>query len=431
MTTSKNGSATLQDQPFVRKREINRIKKPLITDKVGSNQMTQTVSLGTFAEDIFDTLHIPVEIQRREAWKAPRKRSYICSLFAGVATTDLTVVDMEKCLAYVTATGDDASADYFRSIINTQNKPNILLDGGNRSKTIIQFMRDELSYTGDIVYKDDETGEYDTQYVINKKYSKLPESTREYFANKAAMSIKHITKSNQQNLHLMFKAMNQVVALNYQELRNATLSPIADCVRESVKYDLSCNDDFSLLTTIPTIKDHDRMKDDEFIAHLYTWERNGTATSLKYDVIDDLYDSHLTDAEAEVLKDGVDDKMDILREVFSNVSVKERKRSKVYGFLIFLDILEELHGIPKNYNLNNLYDHFTAMDEYLLKDARRRVLEEEVEEKKTYLYTRREMVRQETLKEWKASLLKAVTSPADPSSYALLKQLKKLSKKSA
>ena len=40
-------------------------------------------------------------------------------------------------------------------------------------------------------------------------------------------------------------------------------------------------------------------------------------------------------------------------------------------------------ALPKiSYNLNNLYDHFTAMDEYLLKDARRRVLEEEVEEKK-------------------------------------------------
>ena len=214
MTSSKNRSVTLEDQPFVRKREINRIKKPLITDKVGSNKKTQTVSLGTFAEDIYDTLHIPVEIQRREAWKAPRKRAYICSLFAGVATTDLTVVDMEKCLAYVIAVNDDASADYFSSIINTDAEK-ILLDGGNRARTIIQFMRDELSYTGDIVYKDDETGEYDTQYVINKKYSKLPESTREYFANKAAMSIKHITKSNQQNLHLMFKAMNQVVKKCY------------------------------------------------------------------------------------------------------------------------------------------------------------------------------------------------------------------------
>jgi len=409
------------------KREINRIKKPLIIDKIGSNQMTQCVNLQTFFDDIYDTLHIPEEIQRREAWKDPRKRAYICSLFAGVATTDLTVVDMEKCLAYVKGSGDDVSIDYFNSIIKG-GASKILLDGGNRSRAIMRFMKGELQYTGDIVYKVDETGEYDTQYVVNKKYSELPESARAYFSNRAAMSIKHITKSNLQNLHLMFKSMNQVVALNYQELRNATKCPVADKVRDSVSYDRSCG--FSLLKTIPTIKDHERMKDDEFIAHLYTWESNGTATSLKFDVVDDLYDSCLSDVEANTLKDGVDIKMEILREVFDKEKTKERKRSKVYGFLIFMDILEEEYGIPYNYNYSDLYTHFTGMDEQLIRRARMQVLEG-MEERKTYLYTRREMVREDVLKEWKKCLYEALTDPADPTSYALIKKLNKLNKKSA
>ena len=402
-----------------KEKRVNVIKEPLIIDQTGKNRIYKSLSIGQFVEDYFPKLHLPEDIQRREGWSPDRKRSYICSLFAGTASTDLTVVDIQSCKNYTDQTGDVDSSAYFEEIQQKAGiDAEILLDGGHRSRTICGFIEGKIPYTGDVVYQDEE-GNFRTQYVRNKKFSNLPQSSQEFFKNKSMISVKQITKSNQQNLHLMFKTMNMISALNHQELRNATMCPLADSVRDTSKQDRSYanNGGFSILKSIPTINNHHRMKDDEFVAQLYTWEQNGVGSDLSHEKTDELYDAALSVDEVNELSSGVQNKMELLRDVLGEQSNKKKTRPKTFGFLIYLSILEERFGIMTDEiaaDLDvayDLFDEFHRSDEKLMKKARRDLAEDLLlSESDTYLYTRRQVCHPKTLKLWKSKLEKEIST---------------------
>lgn len=220
--------------------------------------------------------------QRRVVWERDNVNKYFESLTKDWALQSIVQADVEACLEFSVELGNDISESYFRDILS-QGYKFISLDGQNRTKSIINVLSNNHTLSG--IYKDADGELVNVQNVFFKD---LPPRLKDHLNSGCSLTVHHVTEATKDDLSLIFRALNDGMPLNNQELRQANKTPIADWVRQmSARY--------STAMARITREDHiSRMADDENIAKLalcLVTDKNWELSSRK---IDEWYTQGLT-----------------------------------------------------------------------------------------------------------------------------------------
>lgn len=172
---------------------------------------------------------LDLSFQSEARWDAKQKSEYITSLIKGMAPSRIIIANIESCLEE--SVEDSLCYNYFTDWLN-RGKEGISIDGNNRTITIDEYLNDKVSI---------EHGEYNLPsgtIVVNEKndhFNTHPKLLKEHITNNIHISICEYVKASRSDLSELFKNINNGVPLNPQELRNATLVPFAEEVRNLAK----------------------------------------------------------------------------------------------------------------------------------------------------------------------------------------------------
>jgi 5-methylcytosine-specific restriction endonuclease McrA len=172
---------------------------------------------------------LDLSFQSEARWDPKQKSDFITSLIKGMAPSRIIIANIESCLEE--STEDSLCYNYFTDWLN-RGKEGISIDGNNRTITIDEYLNDKVAIehgeynlsTGTVVIKED-----------NDRFNTHPKLLKEHINNNIRISICEYVKSTRSDLSELFKNINNGVPLNAQELRNATLVPFAEEVRNLAK----------------------------------------------------------------------------------------------------------------------------------------------------------------------------------------------------
>jgi 5-methylcytosine-specific restriction endonuclease McrA len=172
---------------------------------------------------------LDLSFQSEARWDPKQKSDFITSLIKGMAPSRIIIANIESCLEE--SVEDSLCYNYFTDWLN-RGKDGISIDGNNRTITIDEYLNDKVAI---------QHGEYNLPIgaiIVNEKNDRFnthPKLLKEHINNNIRISICEYTKASRADLSELFKNINNGVALNPQELRNATLVPFADEVRKLAK----------------------------------------------------------------------------------------------------------------------------------------------------------------------------------------------------
>lgn len=187
--------------------------------KLSSDKMT------TFKKKV----GLDLSFQSEARWPDQQKSQYITSLIMGMAPSKIIVADIESCMESVIEDSEDYT--FFSNWLN-EGKDYISIDGNNRTITIDEYLNGKVSVLH---------GEYKLPVgavVIgahNDNYYTHPKLLKEHIVNNINVSVCEYTTASLSDLSDLFISINNGVALNPQEMRNAILVPLAKEIRELSK----------------------------------------------------------------------------------------------------------------------------------------------------------------------------------------------------
>lgn len=179
-------------------------------------------------ELFYDQVALDTSFNSMMRWEISQMVAFITSVVTGMAPSKIIVANIDSCLTQ--SVEDSSDYNYFAGW-KSKNKKYIALDGNNRTITINRFLNGEVPLAH---------GEYalPTGTVIvnasNDKYPKLPEKMMDHIQGITISVCEYIT-ATRSDLSRLFINVNDGVALNSQELRNAILVPYASSIRELVQ----------------------------------------------------------------------------------------------------------------------------------------------------------------------------------------------------
>jgi len=193
--------------------------------------------------------------QRRVVWGNATLNKYIESLTKGWAITPIVVADVKKCLKHSKKLGDKVSIDYFAKILSGSYRYNSI-DGQNRTKKLIDFLKNNIPISGTFVDADGKP-----RLITNTYFKNLPQRLQDRILD-CPLNLQVSPPILRNQLSEIFEALNSGDHLNSQEKRNAKSSPIAEWVRKTSK---DLNDG---LSRVIHPKATERMLDDELVAKM-------------------------------------------------------------------------------------------------------------------------------------------------------------------
>lgn len=197
---------------------------------------------------------LDLSFQSESRWDEKQSSIYMSSLISGRAPSKIIVANIDECLKNFVE--DSKDFDYFNDW-KQKDFDWISIDGNNRTITIDNYLKGQVK----LIH-----GEYplpDGVVVINSKndtYDKHPKSLLKHIEENVELTVAEYITATRSDLSDIFRSVNDGIALNPQELRNAILVPYAKWVREMVqKYKME------LKTIYSTNNNLTRRDIDEFI----------------------------------------------------------------------------------------------------------------------------------------------------------------------
>lgn len=184
----------------------------------------KAIDVKYFSDHYISTKFIKVlrHFQRKVCWTEKEKREFIISIFNGLATTPITLLDISDVLQFLNRENNEEESLFFRK---HQDVGFISIDGQNRTAAIKAFMSNEFSITGDIKNKDGKL-----ESVQNVFYKDLSQRLRDAFHD-TNLTLTVITESTREEMHNYFLSINSGAPLNAQEKRNAFMTPMSEIIR--------------------------------------------------------------------------------------------------------------------------------------------------------------------------------------------------------
>tara|TARA_R110002110_G_scaffold225491_1_gene439533 strand:+ start:276 stop:1553 length:1278 start_codon:yes stop_codon:yes gene_type:complete len=194
-------------------------------------------------------------LQRKLCWDNDPglRRRFIYSLNLGLTPlSTIILADVRGCMEHSQKTQDTVSVAYFSTLL-TKGFKYISIDGKNRTATLHSFVDNEFTITGEYINQDGVTEE-----VENAFYKDLTESLRNQFRKNSPIRVTELV-GLKSDIFALFVNIHDGIPLNEMEKRNASMSPIAEWVRETAR---------NLESTMPRIfkaKEIKRMADLEWV----------------------------------------------------------------------------------------------------------------------------------------------------------------------
>jgi len=196
--------------------------------------------------------------RRYGAWSDDKKREFILSLNHGHVFSTIVTADVKKCLESIrdTSPDDQMSIKYYTQT-QKRGHDHVSLDGKHRTMTVLEFVEDKFTITGEFVDADDNIVNVDNQH-----FSKLPQRLRDKFLTDTWLTVKQSESASYEELPIIFKRLQAGEPLNDQEVRQADATPVAAWVR-------NMSEDFSDMLAKFTKKEHiTRALSDEYLAKM-------------------------------------------------------------------------------------------------------------------------------------------------------------------
>ena len=164
------------------------------------------------------------QFQRKICWTDQDKRDFIISVFSGMATTPITIVDIQDVLDFHKRNKDPQECGFFKKFLD-EFFGFLSIDGQNRTDAIRAFIENEFSITGNIKDKD---GKWES--VKNVFYRDLSSRLKDAFDD-ASLYLTVISECTREEMHKYFRSVNSGTYLNDQEMRNALPTEMSGIIR--------------------------------------------------------------------------------------------------------------------------------------------------------------------------------------------------------
>ena len=189
-------------------------------------------------------IYLAEAFQSKARWGTKQKQCYITSCLLGFATGAITLGHIPSLKQYVKLNeGEDHEDFIFFSELEAQGYEWITIDGNNRDNTVKEFLDSSFPLT---------EGKYNlgNDKIItasrNSKYYKDLKYENKSFIDNVELNIHVIKEGTRKDLALRFRNINEGIALNDQEKRNAISSKFGNAVRALVE---ECKQGFEKIFT--------------------------------------------------------------------------------------------------------------------------------------------------------------------------------------
>ncbi len=231
--------------------------------------------------DLQRTLKIYLDeaFQSNARWGTLHKQGYLQSVIEGRATSAITIARISDLRSAVEDEYNKQHEDYIiLTELLAQGFEYITIDGNNRSRALLAYIENEFPLK-EKIYDSGEIGFKATK--DNKYYNDLNPELKEYI-NNIKLNIHIVKQSDREGLSKLFASINEGIALNDQEKRNAIFSRMGSAVRECV------NDNMQGFEKMYVKNQLNRRFPDEFVVTVSNFVAHGLININKV-VRDDAY----------------------------------------------------------------------------------------------------------------------------------------------
>lgn len=364
-------------------------------------------------------------IQREPSWNAKKEGEFIESLIKGHVFTDIIVADIKKCY-------DNTQDEYFKDIgldaesmkkriqeleelkkktpaekrypiedritvlenileTNAENLDNLPLeyvsiDGNNRSNTLEKFLKGDIKLP-EMTVKDDNGKEVFLKSMTWEQLQEMPNIKKiiQLISN-VEINFTTMVKATKQDINEAFLKVNEGVAVNAQEKRNAQNANMSHEIRElSDKYQKyfdpkKIKKDWK--RPVLGVQEWKERTDDELLTQLWGLERYGQSfTVLKEPELDALFQGNKGE---ESLTQEFKDKIELTFDFLTKLDyIGNKKIDKYYIQNVFMVISNLMISKSKKYMKDNLDKIFTFVnnqfDELSKSDVKFTIIREGIE----------------------------------------------------
>ena len=255
-----------------------------------------------------------------------------------------------------------------------------LLDGQQRTTTLIRFRRDEfpLPKKIDAIRLDDQTFD-----VAGKKFSEIPQPLQEKFNSYMLFSSNYVNISDTEAAHLFINVLNNVNKMEEQEKRNAERGPLPKWIRDTARFEDTRHE---LFQREPHKKNKGeevmkyfapgfgvgRMQSDEWLAQLFFLVKKGWSNGLSNATLTKWYQD--TNAEGGIYssdksKEWIEDRkmmetiLNDSKNLILNVNKKHKKKLSSMVTLVMCVFYQELKSIHRRVDKKVFTDKFFSVYE--------------------------------------------------------------------
>ena len=167
------------------------------------------------------------QIQRMPVWRDKNEKSFLNSLGSDMVwLSPLIIADVQQCLEYCINEGYQIDAQWYQTLLDDGIRF-LILDGQNRTVTLIKFLNNELTLTGEFIDLDEAPAP-----VENAFYKDLPQRLQDKFFTSSRISVALVEQATRRDLLKHFLNYNDGIAVNEMQRRDASFGAIAELVHD-------------------------------------------------------------------------------------------------------------------------------------------------------------------------------------------------------
>lgn len=327
-------------------------------------------SLAQILKENSRTITDPAFERPHGCWDSKQEKAFLKSLFEGYMCSPITRANVLECLRFSEDECESNSKRYYQRVAS-DGASWISLDGKHRRETIAKFLRNEVTYSGNVILSDGTVMDYANTY--------FKDMTAETQASIMSLQIvvNEFVSVTRKELPIVFTGLNSGALPTDQHRRNAEDTPIAAKTRKF-------HDDFkSLFGNICTKRQISAMTPEEIISKMLIHLESSKEVAIDKTSLDKFYKKgHEVGAEGEYGLVYDLQAATSLREILTlmndtrtmNPNNKIDKIKSILFFLIFEKIIDSTYEID-DYDI--FYSKLIELDEILDRRARKEVIEKE------------------------------------------------------
>ena len=297
--------------------------------------------------EIADRIVADYSFQSKSRWDTFNRQKFIESVILNMAPSKFIFADTKACAATAN-TKDDKT--YFESAIK-RDIDFLNIDSNNRVTSIKMFVRDvfplkpaKYEINGTI---------YEIKKDVNDRYSTLPTALKIAFET-ASITVERCIEATREQLSDIFIRMNDGKPLNEPEKRNATISDVANTVRDLA----SDYESYIIKSKLFSEGDVTRRKFDEFIATCAMHFFHGRTAKTTAITFSNMYDA--TSEYQQSISSFSKRFKEFMKVVGKNAPDLGYKNALLDLFLFYNEMRSEGYTLQKE-NYNNFIDSYKTV----------------------------------------------------------------------